>query len=94
MVLKRPVTSSAARLITDIDASFNIFFQAKWTWIGKMIAKILPFNPACTAWGIQGGRKRLQAACPARWPPQKQAVSGVARLQGVEGSPWIPLACF
>jgi hypothetical protein len=27
MVLKRPLTSSKARLLTDIDASFNIFYK-------------------------------------------------------------------
>jgi hypothetical protein len=37
-----------------------------------------------TAWGVQKGRRRPQAACPAGKPPLK-VVSGVARPQGVEG---------
>jgi WD40 repeat protein len=34
-----------------------------------------------TAWGGRRGRRRPQAACPVA----RKAVSGVARLQGVEG---------
>jgi hypothetical protein len=57
-----------------------------------------------TAWGIQGGRRRPQAARPTGEPPQNgiKAVLGVARPQGIEGlgmaglgetlgSPWILL---
>jgi hypothetical protein len=36
MVLKHALTNSEARLLTDIDASFDIFYKP-WTWIGKMI---------------------------------------------------------
>jgi hypothetical protein len=36
------------------------------------------------AWVVQGGRRWLQAAHPARKPPL--AISGVARPQGVVGS--------
>jgi hypothetical protein len=58
---------------------------------------LLSFRQAHTAWGIQGARRRLQAAHSARGPPP-----GVACPQGAEGlgmvgpgetlgSPWIPL---
>jgi hypothetical protein len=72
-------------------SSFKLFIWVIWVWpnfvsqAGRGNDEITP-HLRRTAWGVQGGKRRLQADCSAGSLPLNggKAVSGVAHLQGVE----------